>query len=332
MTATSTSPTATSTTSRSSTRAATRPTATRTRVRTRSGATAGTRSRTRDRRDGPGYNPVGGTQIGNTGMWVGDYTIQPENGGARCPRARVRPRPRPAGPLRHRGRRQRRTRFWTLMAQSRLDQARRRDRYRPADLGRVGQAPARLARLQVVPVRDEATLQLGPHEYNTASPQASSCRCRRRRSWRARTAGGGDEVVVERLGQRPLEHARPGRHPARRARIPDLPGELGHRGLRTRPVRLRVRRGQRRLRLEVHPRFDRDACGGQRHRRHERRLEGRDVRPVGVRRDHDRAAVPLHDRRRSRGARVLRRRHRRHRRRRDRLRRRCRGRRRRLDH
>ncbi len=25
--------------------------------------------------------PAGGTQIGNTGVWIGDYTIQPENGG-----------------------------------------------------------------------------------------------------------------------------------------------------------------------------------------------------------------------------------------------------------
>nr|WP_228081568.1 immune inhibitor A domain-containing protein [Streptomyces sp. MA3_2.13] len=30
---------------------------------------------------GPDDNPAGGTQIGDTGIWVGDYTIQPENGG-----------------------------------------------------------------------------------------------------------------------------------------------------------------------------------------------------------------------------------------------------------
>ncbi|WP_399885589.1 immune inhibitor A domain-containing protein [Streptomyces sp. BBFR51] len=30
---------------------------------------------------GPGDNKLGGTQIGDTGVWVGDYTIQPENGG-----------------------------------------------------------------------------------------------------------------------------------------------------------------------------------------------------------------------------------------------------------
>lgn len=30
---------------------------------------------------GPDYNRAGGTQIGDTGVWVGDYTVQPENGG-----------------------------------------------------------------------------------------------------------------------------------------------------------------------------------------------------------------------------------------------------------
>ncbi|GGT14505.1 protease [Streptomyces chromofuscus] len=30
---------------------------------------------------GPDFNKLGGTQIGDSGVWVGDYTIQPENGG-----------------------------------------------------------------------------------------------------------------------------------------------------------------------------------------------------------------------------------------------------------
>ncbi|MGW5398951.1 immune inhibitor A domain-containing protein [Streptomyces sp. NPDC003952] len=32
-------------------------------------------------KSGPANNKAGGTQIGNTGIWVGDYTMQPENGG-----------------------------------------------------------------------------------------------------------------------------------------------------------------------------------------------------------------------------------------------------------
>ena len=34
-----------------------------------------------DNRQGPEGNKDGGTQIGTTGLWVADYTIQPENGG-----------------------------------------------------------------------------------------------------------------------------------------------------------------------------------------------------------------------------------------------------------
>ncbi|GAA2933291.1 immune inhibitor A domain-containing protein [Streptomyces mexicanus] len=30
---------------------------------------------------GPDHNKLGGTQVGDTGIWVGDYTMQPENGG-----------------------------------------------------------------------------------------------------------------------------------------------------------------------------------------------------------------------------------------------------------
>ncbi|HEY5832390.1 MAG TPA: immune inhibitor A domain-containing protein [Streptomyces sp.] len=32
-------------------------------------------------RTGPADNRAGGTQIGDTGLWIGDYTLQPENGG-----------------------------------------------------------------------------------------------------------------------------------------------------------------------------------------------------------------------------------------------------------
>ena len=51
------------------------------RAPTPSGATAGTRSSIRPALTGPEFNRLGGTQFGATGMWVGDYTIQPENGG-----------------------------------------------------------------------------------------------------------------------------------------------------------------------------------------------------------------------------------------------------------
>ena len=286
--------------------------------------------------DGPSYNQVGGTQIGTTGIWVGDYTMQPENGGVSV---FAHEYGHDLGLPDHydtAGGPDNAVNWWTLMAQSRASA--RHDvgiGTRPADLGAWDKLQLGWLDYEVVPAGTKRTLQLGPHEYNSRQ------RARRRRATAAEGRSRAASSTAVRRGRRRGGAARattctntlspdvtlPGR-----ARIPDLPGQLRHRGLRTRPVRLRVRRGERRLRLEVNPRFDRDACGGQRHRRHERRLEGRDVRPVGVRRDHDRAAVPLHDRRRSRGARVLRRRHRRHRRWRDRLQRRCRGRRRRLDH
>ncbi len=31
--------------------------------------------------DGPAFNPLGGVEIPGTGLWIGDYTVEPENGG-----------------------------------------------------------------------------------------------------------------------------------------------------------------------------------------------------------------------------------------------------------
>ena len=51
------------------------------RAPTPSGRTAGTRSRTCVARRDPKGNKNGGTEIGNSGIWIGDYTTEPENGG-----------------------------------------------------------------------------------------------------------------------------------------------------------------------------------------------------------------------------------------------------------
>ncbi len=83
VTATSTSPTATSTTSRPSTPVRARRPAAAPRAPTPSGRTAGTSTRTTSatpaRVDGP--RTYGGTRIGTTDFWIGDYTVEPENGG-----------------------------------------------------------------------------------------------------------------------------------------------------------------------------------------------------------------------------------------------------------
>ena len=42
-------------------------------------------------RTGPAAAPQGGVKIGSSNYWIGDYTVEPENGGARRVRPRVRP-------------------------------------------------------------------------------------------------------------------------------------------------------------------------------------------------------------------------------------------------
>ena len=96
---------------------------------------------------GPDTNKLGGVPLGTSGLWIGDYTTEPENGGLGRLRPRVRPRPRSARPLRHQRRRQRHRLLdpdvrW-LVAQPRH----RLDRHHARLHGRVGEAAAGLARL-----------------------------------------------------------------------------------------------------------------------------------------------------------------------------------------
>jgi len=122
---------------------------------------------------GPAANPLGGTPIGKTGLWVGDYTIQPENGGlgvfvheyghdlglpdeydtSYAGEA-------PSG-------------FWTLMSQgSNLDGAGGGLGSRPDDFNAWDKL--QLGWLDYAQTRagQNRTLTLGPAEYNTAHPQA----------------------------------------------------------------------------------------------------------------------------------------------------------------
>ena len=75
------------------------------RARTRSGRTAGTRT-TPALRPGPtapGPHGFQGVRIGTTNYWIGDYTIEPENGGVGVFSHEFGARPRPAGRVRHVG-------------------------------------------------------------------------------------------------------------------------------------------------------------------------------------------------------------------------------------
>ena len=94
-------------------------------------------------------NPLGGTQIGNTGLWIGDYTIQPENGGRSVFYHEYGHDLGLPDDYDTTGGGDNNNEYWTLMAQSRLgaknDAGHRHRGRRPR---RVEQAPARLARLR----------------------------------------------------------------------------------------------------------------------------------------------------------------------------------------
>ncbi|WP_088316391.1 immune inhibitor A domain-containing protein [Kineosporia sp. R_H_3] len=122
--------------------------------------------------EGPAGAPLGGTQVGDTGVWIGDYTIQPENGGLSV---FVHEYGHDLGLPDHydtAGGPDNGVDWWTLMAQSRA--------WAPGDQG-IGTRAADLSawdKLQlgwfdydVVAAGTKKTLNLGPHEYNTKDPQ-----------------------------------------------------------------------------------------------------------------------------------------------------------------
>ena len=235
-TATSTSPTATSTTSRSSTPVATRPTATRSRARTRSGATAGT----------PFQNTTSGP--------APTSAAAPRSATPACGSATTRSSPRTAassvfaheyghdlglpdhydtsGPAAARTR-STGGRSWRRAGSAPGDQGIGDRAGRPR---RLGQAAARLARLRDRRRRPEQARRPRPARVQQQQgPGRRRRRCRRsrsstelgrrrqpaRKSW---WSGTGDDLE---------QHADPLRSPCRPARpTPDLPGQLGHRGLR----------------------------------------------------------------------------------------------------
>jgi immune inhibitor A len=124
---------------------------------------------------GPSTNPLGGTQIGNTGVWVGDYTIQPENGGLSVFTHEYthdlglpddyntdgqHPGDNP-------------NEFWTLMAQSRLSA--KGDQgigTKPGDLGAWNKLQLGWLNYEKVDAGTKKTVNLGPEEYNTKKKQA----------------------------------------------------------------------------------------------------------------------------------------------------------------
>ncbi len=125
-------------------------------------------------RTGPPNFPAGGTQIGNTGVWIGDYTIQPENGGRSVfyhEYAHDLGLPDDYNVI---SGGDNNNEHWTLMAQSRLGA--KNDGgigERGGDLGAWNKLQLGWLDYEVIRAGDKRTLVLGPQEYNTKEAQAA---------------------------------------------------------------------------------------------------------------------------------------------------------------
>ncbi|AHI00641.1 immune inhibitor A domain-containing protein [Kutzneria albida] len=120
---------------------------------------------------GPGDNKQGGTQIGDTGIWVGDYTMQPENGGV--------------GVFCHEyghdlglpdeydtsGGGANGVNWWSLMAQQRVSAPGEPIGARPNDMDAWDKLQLGWLDYETVVAGQDKTLELGPHEYNSAKAQ-----------------------------------------------------------------------------------------------------------------------------------------------------------------
>ncbi|MCA1655370.1 MAG: immune inhibitor A, partial [Pseudonocardiaceae bacterium] len=122
---------------------------------------------------GPDGNLQGGSQVGTTGLWVGDYTMQPENGGI--------------GVFAHEyghdlglpdlydtsGGGQNHVNWWSLMAQQRVSGPGEVLGSRVNDMDPWSKLQLGWLDYEVVVAGQSRTLELGPHEYNSAKPQAA---------------------------------------------------------------------------------------------------------------------------------------------------------------
>jgi immune inhibitor A len=122
---------------------------------------------------GPSQNPLGGTQVGNTGIWVGDYTAQPENGGLSV---FVHEYGHDLGlpdDYDTSGGGDNNSEYWTLMAQSRLNAKGEALGTRPGDLGAWNKLQLGWLDYEAVSAKQKKTLDLGPQEYNSKKAQAA---------------------------------------------------------------------------------------------------------------------------------------------------------------
>ena len=126
---------------------------------------------------GPTGNPDGGTQVGTTGVWAADYTIQPENGGLSVfthEYGHDLGLPDLYDTVGPGGASENNVNWWSLMAQNRVSaknengigsRAQDMDIWSKLQLGWLD--------YEIVTAGQNRTLTLGPHEYNSAKPQGA---------------------------------------------------------------------------------------------------------------------------------------------------------------
>ncbi|MFC3382827.1 immune inhibitor A domain-containing protein [Couchioplanes azureus] len=123
---------------------------------------------------GPATNKAGGTQIGDTGIWIGDYTVQPENGGLSVFAHEYGHDLGLPDDYDTSGKGSNmNSEYWTLMAQSRLSAAGEPLGTRPGDLGAWNKMQLGWLDYETVVAGQKKTLELGPQEYNTKKAQAA---------------------------------------------------------------------------------------------------------------------------------------------------------------
>jgi immune inhibitor A len=126
---------------------------------------------------GPDYNKLGGTQIGTTGLWVGDYTIQPENGGVSVfahEYGHDLGLPDLYDTSGAGGLGENPVNWWSIMAQSRVSAPQDQGiGTRAADFGAWEKLQLGWLDYEIVKAGQDKTLNLGPHEYNSAKAQAA---------------------------------------------------------------------------------------------------------------------------------------------------------------
>ncbi|GAA2492118.1 protease [Winogradskya humida] len=123
---------------------------------------------------GPSGNLRGGTQVGDTGLWIGDYTMQPENGGLAVFAHEYTHDLTLPDDYDTTGRGDNANEYWTLMAQNRLSATGDQGiGTRPGDMGAWNKLQLGWLDYEVLVKGQQKTLELGPEEYNTAKAQAA---------------------------------------------------------------------------------------------------------------------------------------------------------------